>query len=124
MDKSQLKRAIPPAPTQPSALVLATSVPPANHRLLQLGVFRLGLLQDGDVGVGVFPQGEEILVGGAGFDGVALHEVGATQLQMGERAQRAKSHDAPVVKELLELADRRGPLPQTLVRLSAEPSWI
>ena len=25
------------------------------RRLLQLGVFRLGFLQDGDVGVGVFP---------------------------------------------------------------------
>jgi hypothetical protein len=29
---------------------------------LQLGVLRLGFLQDGDVGVGVFPEGEEILV--------------------------------------------------------------
>ena len=30
--------------------------------LLQLRVLGLGLLQDGDVGVGVFPEGEEILV--------------------------------------------------------------
>src|ERR1700751_148998 len=30
--------------------------------LLQLRVLHLGLLQDGDVGVGVFPEGEEILV--------------------------------------------------------------
>jgi len=33
---------------------------------LQLPVFRFGLLQDGDVGVGVFPEGEEVFVGGAG----------------------------------------------------------
>jgi hypothetical protein len=32
--------------------------------LLQLGVFRLGLLEDGDVGVGVFPEREELFVGG------------------------------------------------------------
>src|SRR5208282_5249597 len=32
--------------------------------LLQLFVLCLGLLQDGDVEVGVFPEGEEILVGG------------------------------------------------------------
>jgi|ERR1017187_9926445 hypothetical protein len=32
--------------------------------LLQLRVLRLGFLQDGDVGVGVFPEGEEIIVGG------------------------------------------------------------
>jgi len=29
---------------------------------LQLRVFCLGFLQDGDVGVGVFPEGKEILV--------------------------------------------------------------
>ncbi len=31
--------------------------------LLQLCVLRLGFIQDGDVGVGVFPEAEEILVG-------------------------------------------------------------
>jgi hypothetical protein len=31
---------------------------------LQLGVIRFGLLEDGDVGVGVFPEGEENFVGG------------------------------------------------------------
>ena len=33
------------------------------RRSLQLGVFRLGLLEHRNVGVGVFPEGEEILVG-------------------------------------------------------------
>jgi hypothetical protein len=32
--------------------------------LLQLRVLGLGFLEDGDVGVGVFPEGEEIFVGG------------------------------------------------------------
>jgi len=36
-------------------------VPP----LLQLRVLGLGFLQDGNVGVGVFPEGEEIFVGAA-----------------------------------------------------------
>ena len=36
----------------------------ATTLLLQLRVFRPGLLQDGDVGVGVFPEGEEIFAGG------------------------------------------------------------
>ena len=31
--------------------------------LLQVRVLRLGLLQDGDVGVGVLPEGKEVLVG-------------------------------------------------------------
>jgi hypothetical protein len=37
---------------------------PRLHRRsvsLQLRVLRLGLLQDGDVGIGVFPDGEEVL---------------------------------------------------------------
>ncbi|MGD0460185.1 MAG: hypothetical protein ABSC21_20860 [Terriglobia bacterium] len=37
--------------------------------LFQLCVFRLGFLQNGNVGVGVFPEREEILIGGAGLAG-------------------------------------------------------
>ena len=41
--------------------------------LFQLCVLRLGFLQDGDVGVGVFPEREEVLIGGAGFgEGIRL----------------------------------------------------
>ena len=43
--------------------------------LLQFCVFRFGLLQDGNVGVGVFPQIEEVLVGRSGFGRFALHGV-------------------------------------------------
>jgi hypothetical protein len=32
--------------------------------LLQLPVFRFGVLQDGDVGVGVFPEREEVFISG------------------------------------------------------------
>ena len=46
---------------------------------LQLCVFCLGLLEDRDVGVGVFPEREEILVGSAGFGRVALQGVGTRQ---------------------------------------------
>jgi hypothetical protein len=31
--------------------------------LLQLGILSLSFLKDGDVGIGVFPEGEKILVG-------------------------------------------------------------
>ena len=40
--------------------------------LLQLRVLRLGLLQDGDVRVGVFPEGEEIVIGAASLGSVTL----------------------------------------------------
>jgi len=49
--------------------------------LLQLRVLGFGLLQDWDVGVGVFPEREEILVGGECLGGIACHGVGTTDLK-------------------------------------------
>ena len=53
--------------------------------LLKLRVLGLGLPKDRDVGVGVFPEGEEVLVGGAGLGGVAGKGVSAGKAEMGER---------------------------------------
>jgi hypothetical protein len=47
--------------------------------LLQLCVFDLGLLQDGNVGVGVFPEGEEILVSSASCCRIARERLCAAQ---------------------------------------------
>jgi hypothetical protein len=43
---------------------MPTGEPPRLLRSLQLRVLRLGLLQEGDVGVGVFPEREESFVRG------------------------------------------------------------
>ena len=49
-------------------------------RLLSLlRVLRLCLFQNEDVGVGVFPEGEEVLGGGFCLGGVALHGISPTQ---------------------------------------------
>ena len=53
--------------------------------LLQFRILRLGLLQDGDVGVGVSPECEEVLIRGAGFGSVSLQYVRAPELQMSQR---------------------------------------
>jgi hypothetical protein len=55
-----------------------------SGRLLQLRVLRLGFFQDGDVGV--FPEGQEILVGGADLGGVTLEPVGTGEAEMREGA--------------------------------------
>jgi hypothetical protein len=52
-------------------------VPTLNAKLLQLGVFSLGLFENWDVGVGVFPQSKEILIGGLGFGFIARQSVGS-----------------------------------------------
>ena len=77
--------------------------------LLQLRVLRLGLLQDGDVGVGVFPEGEEIFIGGhcpdAGGIGVRslrrfrLQGVCTSHSQMRQRSRPTVPDDAAVVDE-------------------------
>jgi hypothetical protein len=47
---------------------------------LQPRILRLGLLQDGDFGIGVFPEGEEILVGGESTDPKVVRDQGARPL--------------------------------------------
>ena len=48
-----------------------------RRRLLQLRILCLGFLQDGDVGVGVFPEGEEVLIGFAALGLVAQRDLSA-----------------------------------------------
>ena len=68
-----------------------------TNRLLQLRVLGLGLLQDGDVRVGVFPKCQEILICGAGFGGVALQHVGAGEAEAGEGGEGIICDDGAVV---------------------------
>ncbi len=48
---------------------------------LQVRVLRFGLLQEGDVRVGVFPEREEVFIGGERLGGIACHGVGTTDLK-------------------------------------------
>src|SRR5271170_4293729 len=78
--------------------------------LLQLRILRLGLLQDGNVRVGVFPEGEEIFVGGEGPDagggGIRslrssrLQGVGTRHSQVRQRSRPADPDDTAVVAAL------------------------
>ena len=56
--------------------------------LLELSVLCFGLLVDGDVGVGVVPEGEKILIRGLRLGPVALHGVGAAELEASQCAER------------------------------------
>src|SRR5438093_12337536 len=66
---------------------------------LQLRVLRLGLLQDGDVGVGVFPEGEEILIRDACFCRVT-HEFVAARL-----ANKGKGNNWVVGTKAVQITD-------------------
>ena len=54
--------------------------------LLQLRIFCLGLLQDGDVGIGVQPDHKKCCVSLTGFFVIPTELVGATQLQASKYA--------------------------------------
>ncbi len=58
-----------------------------KNLLLELGVLGFRRDQDGDVGVGVFPEREEIIVGGLRFAGVARESVSTGEAEMGKCAQ-------------------------------------
>ena len=59
----------------------------AGSLLFQAGVFGTGFFQDGDVGVGILPEREEILISDAALGGVAFERIRAGQAELRERKQ-------------------------------------
>jgi len=81
---------------------------------LQLRILSFGLLQNGDVGVGVFPEREEIFVGGERPDaggvgiralrGSRLQGIGTSYSETSQGSRPAVPDDAAVVDDLLKLS--------------------
>lgn len=76
------------------------------YGLLQLGVFGFGLLIDGNVGVGVLPAHQEILIGRCGLGSVFRLRVSTAQLQICQCTDRIADCDPPMVENLLERCNR------------------
>src|SRR5262252_8555478 len=72
------------------------------NELSQLRVLRLGLLQDGNVGVRVFPEREEILIGGLRLRGVAIDGIRAAKLKMRQCPKHIVCYDSAVIDDVLE----------------------
>ena len=90
---------------------------------LQLRVLGFGLLVDGDVGIGVFPEGEEILIRLACGGLVAHHHLRAAELQVRQRPQHEVPDDPGMVEHLLELSSRLLSLAGLQIRLAAHVRW-
>jgi hypothetical protein len=54
----------------------------SHGELFQLCVLGFRCNQDRDIGVGVFPEGEKILIGGLGLNDITLHGIGSADLEM------------------------------------------
>src|ERR1039457_2081358 len=82
----------------------------AVRRSLHPGVFPLGLLEDRDVGVGVFPDVEEILVGSLCLGLVSRQNEGSAKLQMRHCAYGIADNDPAVIENLLKFRGGFGAL--------------
>src|ERR1700683_4420386 len=74
--------------------------------LLQLRVFGSGLLEDGNIRVGVFPQRKKSLVRRPGFRYVARHCVRPRQTHMCQRPIRLVGHNPAMGEHSLKLGGR------------------
>ena len=89
--------------TQSKASVCPRGPKRRSPKLIELG---LSLFVDRDFSIGVLPETKEVLIGGLGFYGVALHGVGPSHLQTGGCADRITDHDSWVIQDLLEIRRR------------------
>ena len=69
---------------------------------MQFCVSCLGLLQNGDVGVRVFPECEEILVARPGLVGIPLQNVGLSQTLVSQGSEQRVQNDASIVENFLK----------------------
>jgi hypothetical protein len=88
--------------------------------LLQLRIFCLGLLQDGDVGIGVQPDHQECCISLTGLFDIATELVGATQLQASKHAERKVCNHSAMVDYLLEFSGSLPSIARSQIRFAAD----
>ena len=69
---------------------------------MKLRVLRFRSDENRNVSVGVFPKREEILIGGLGLGGIALHGVSAGEAEMCECADGCVENNSTMVENFLE----------------------
>lgn len=76
--------------------------------LREAGVLGFGLLEREEIGVGVFPEGEEILVVAASGFGIAGKDFGTGDLEVSERSGGGHVDESGMVEELLKFGGSFG----------------
>src|SRR5271168_146581 len=91
---------------------------------MQLRVLRLGFFQDRYIGVVVFPEGEEILIGGLCLCLVTRQSVRSAQLQVRKCANGIGGNEATVIEDLLEFRGGFSPLVYGQISLATHVGGI
>src|SRR5262249_54390306 len=81
-------------------------------------------LPSGNIGIGVLPEVQEILIGGLRFCRVPGDRIGARELQARQGTEREVQHDSAVIEEFLEFDRPRRSILLVQVRHAAEISRI
>jgi hypothetical protein len=90
---------------------------------MQLGVFGFCGYEDGDIGVGVFPECEEIVVGGTSLRCVALKGIGAGKTEVREGSRFTRPYNPSMVENFLKLGSSSGALVRRQKCLCLEMVW-
>src|SRR5579872_373395 len=85
--------------------------------LFQLFVLLFGVFEDWDVGIGILPYGEEILISRLCLCRVALQCIGAAKSQFCQGSKRAGRTEAAMVDDLLVFRRGLGAIAQTKIGL-------
>src|SRR5271168_408539 len=85
--------------------------------LFNLSVFRFSLLENGHVGVRIFPQRHKILISSPRLPRIALQRISPPQAQMRQRTQGKIPDQITMVNNFLELRRGLGPFPHLQVSL-------
>ena len=80
------------------------------------GIFRPCFFDNRDVGIGILPEIEQVLIGTLRFRPVARRDERSRQLQARHGVHRIDEHDASMVKDPLELGGRLCGLMSALAR--------
>src|SRR5215469_13428522 len=86
-------------------------------------MLRLGLFENRNVLVGVFPEREEVLIGGLCLGGVALQHISATEAEMGKRTDRLVQDESAMVEDLLELGGSLATLMRSQIGFATDKDW-
>jgi hypothetical protein len=91
---------------------------------LQAGGFGFCGDKDGDIEVGVFPEGEEIVVGGASLRGVAEQGIGAGKTKVRECAGFTRTYSPTMFENFLKLGGSSGALVCRELRLRSDVNGV
>src|ERR1700684_372399 len=97
---------------------------PNRQPSLQFGIFSFSLLKNRNIGVGIFPEREEILIGRAGAAGVACFCSRSRQAEMRQRAGPTVPYNPAMIEQLLEFSGRGGSLLRLQIRFTAQINLI